>query len=887
MKLSIAIVNWNTKDLLKDCLRSIYENTEGLVFEVIVADNASCDGSAEMVKELFPQVKLIENDENVGFARATNQIIRESTGKYILLLNSDTVVLPGAVVRMVEFMESHPDAGAVGGKLLNPDGSFQASFADFPSLLSELLLLTGLGRIVYGKNYPSYPEDAVSEQPVDWVGGAFMMLRRKTLEEIGTLDEDFPMYYEETDLCYRMKKGGWKVYYLPEASVIHFGGRSANRQKKAALWLRRGKLLFFEKHYGAVWTSILRAMLFATDAVKMATHMIWRNRPFASLVGFAGFSVGAFVSVAFLGLPTKGEWWKGLLILTLSAPLAILAWVVETKLISGPTQGEEVARRNAFSFLASLIPLLFVPAYAINPTHPAVAGFTRHFVLLVALLCTITLKFVLLSGRWEALRRWIEGRPRLVLGSFLSIYIVLFLTLAVWKYQIMRYNGLELAQFTQALWNTLHGRFMHFTLIREEGTVYFSQHNAPILLALVPLYALFGVYGLLISVVFSIGLSALPLFLLARGRVGRFPALLVTVSYLLCPYLAISNISDFHELFLLPPILLFCFYFFERGKFKAFLLLVLLALSIREDVALTMMVFSLYSFLRKRSLAWVFVPGAMSLAWLGVSFLVVVPHFSAFGNYTMMKRFAEAGWGDSFSEVVSFAFHNPTAVLKYMLQVKKVGFVYSLFQPTLLLLPLASHEILFVFPWLTLNLLPAVVAVGMKSWNSVTFAPLISLSYSASLGKFARWLSARTGLVRRKAVELLSILVLFSTISTIPLSFRGEGFFPSPQIWAQREAMSLIPPDASVAAPRYMLPVLSERADLERIDKLFLYQWPEYIIIDVQYIEENKRTGNIHPAALEDLEAFVACARRGEDCKGYSYLWGEDGIHVWSVMSDE
>jgi hypothetical protein len=277
LDLSIIVVNWNTRELLRNCLRSIYTTVSDLALEVLVVDNASTDGSQAMVEAEFPLVRLVRNAENVGFARANNQAIRLSRGRHVLLLNSDAVLLDGTVRAMIGVLERDPRVGIVGAQLLNPDGSFQASFADFPSVSGELLLATRLARYVYSPSYPNYPPER-SQQPrtCDWVSGACLMARVGAIAQVGALDETYFMYSEETDWCYRMRQAGWLIYYQPAAKVVHWNGQSSKRvpERRRSL-VYRSKWLFMRKHRGAFAATVFRAALVSVSAAKL---MMWGVR---------------------------------------------------------------------------------------------------------------------------------------------------------------------------------------------------------------------------------------------------------------------------------------------------------------------------------------------------------------------------------------------------------------------------------------------------------------------------------------------------------------------------------------------------------------------------------------------------------------------------------
>lgn len=251
VELSVIIVNWNTRELLAGCLESVLATTHGLNYEMLVVDNASSDGSAEMVRQRFPQVRLIENDRNVGFAKANNQAIQVSSGRYVLLLNSDTRVHPGALQTLVTFMDRQAGCGAAGAALLNGDGSLQESCQPTPTPLREAWRLFHLDRLWSLSRYEMQHWDSERPRPVDVLQGACLMLRRQALDEVGLLDEDYFMYSEEVDLCYRLRRAGWQVWWVPGARVTHYGGQSS-RQASSAMFLQlyRSKCLFFKKAYG-------------------------------------------------------------------------------------------------------------------------------------------------------------------------------------------------------------------------------------------------------------------------------------------------------------------------------------------------------------------------------------------------------------------------------------------------------------------------------------------------------------------------------------------------------------------------------------------------------------------------------------------------------------
>ncbi len=278
MKLSVVIVNWNTGRLLAECLRSLAADlaaTSALDAEVIVVDNASTDRSIEALDGRFPGVRCIRNSENTGFARATNQGIRLSRGRHLLLLNPDTEVKPGAISAMVRFLESRGDAGAVGPMLLNTDGTLQTSAYPEPTILREAWRLSYLDRLwpVGAYDMGSWPAD--TPRQVDVLTGACLMLPRVALDECGLLEERFFIYSEDQDLCRRLRRRGWRLFWLPSAQVVHHGGRST-RQVKAEMFVRlyREKVSYFRMHHGRAAARRYKAVLVWASAIRQVPSLL-------------------------------------------------------------------------------------------------------------------------------------------------------------------------------------------------------------------------------------------------------------------------------------------------------------------------------------------------------------------------------------------------------------------------------------------------------------------------------------------------------------------------------------------------------------------------------------------------------------------------------------
>ena len=271
MKLSVIIVSWNVREELTGCLESLMESQPKDDFELIVVDNASTDGTAEAIRESFANCRIIANSNNCGFATANNQGIKESQGEYVLLLNPDTIIPQESLNILIKFMDENKDVGICGPRLLNEDNSTQPSARRFPTFRAALHRHTifrsiGLFRKQY-KRWLMKDFNHNEQTDVDQLMGACLLIRRSVLDEVGMLDEVFFMYYEEVDLCFRIKRKGYRVVFVPEASIIHLGGRSASQVPVSKRIAAMTSLLkFFQKHYGGFSTGLF-ACLFKSALV--------------------------------------------------------------------------------------------------------------------------------------------------------------------------------------------------------------------------------------------------------------------------------------------------------------------------------------------------------------------------------------------------------------------------------------------------------------------------------------------------------------------------------------------------------------------------------------------------------------------------------------------
>jgi GT2 family glycosyltransferase len=255
LSLSIVIVSFNARDFLRRCLETVLPEARSVSADVIVVDNHSRDGSADMVWKDFPEVHLIANTMNLGYSAANNQGLRMSRADFAVLLNPDTEVRPGCFKALLDFMEAHPDVGACAPQLLNTDGSIQFSCRRFPghhtALFSRFAVLTRLfPNNRYSTAYLMTDEGHDQERETDWLSGAAILVRRSALNQVGLFDERFFMYCEDVDFCYRLRQAGWRVCYVPRGQIVHHIGASSEKTPLRACWEHhRSMYLFYKKHY--------------------------------------------------------------------------------------------------------------------------------------------------------------------------------------------------------------------------------------------------------------------------------------------------------------------------------------------------------------------------------------------------------------------------------------------------------------------------------------------------------------------------------------------------------------------------------------------------------------------------------------------------------------
>ena len=281
LDVSVVIVSWNTRDILRGCIRSIFEQTREASFEVFVIDNNSHDGSVEMVRAEFPRVTLIANTQNRGFAAACNQGMRALSARYTLLLNPDTIVLDDAISRCVRYADLHADVGVVGCQVLENENRISPTGFSFPSPLNVFLALSGLSRAFPRSRLFGRPElgwwERNSEQDVDVVTGMFMLVRREAIAQVGLMDESYFVYSEEADWCYRFSQAGWRRVFTPCARIIHLdGGAKSTSQASTKMFvqMQKSSMIYHKKNLGPAAWSLVKAIYIVSNSIRMVAWFI-------------------------------------------------------------------------------------------------------------------------------------------------------------------------------------------------------------------------------------------------------------------------------------------------------------------------------------------------------------------------------------------------------------------------------------------------------------------------------------------------------------------------------------------------------------------------------------------------------------------------------------
>jgi GT2 family glycosyltransferase len=290
MKLSIVIVSWNVKDILCDCLDSIVRSSTAFAYEIIIVDNASTDGTADHVRKKYPSICIIENSENQGFARASNQGALQAQGQYLFFLNPDTILFDDTLSRLVEFMESNPDIALCGPRIQNDDGTLQESVRNFPSWRGAFYRYTILKYLgLFKSHFQRWHNrgfDYNKQTDIDQLIGAAILIRKGIFEQIGGFDERYFVYYEEVDLCHRLKTGGYRMTYYPGVRMIHLGGKSTEQIPAKTRFMRLQSLLIYFRKNTQIGFYMPLSLIFKVGVLSRQIYEI--------LVFFAGFQLYRF-----------------------------------------------------------------------------------------------------------------------------------------------------------------------------------------------------------------------------------------------------------------------------------------------------------------------------------------------------------------------------------------------------------------------------------------------------------------------------------------------------------------------------------------------------------------------------------------------------------------
>ncbi len=425
MKLSVVIVNYNVEYFLEQCLHSVRRAMQGIEGEVYVVDNNSVDGSLKMLAQKFPEVKVIANKENVGFSRANNQAIRMSTGEYVLLLNPDTVVEDDTFSKCLAFMDSHPDAGGLGVKMVDGKGQFlPESKRGLPTPMTAFYKMFGLCKLFpHSKRFARYYMGHLSDNEtneVEILAGAFMLMRKETLDKVGLLDETFFMYGEDIDLSYRITQGGYKNYYFPETRIIHYKGESTKKTSVNYVFVfYRAMEIFAKKHFGKSWAksfSFLINMAIYIKAFFALVSQFFHKAAIPFLDAVLGY--GGLAAISYFwghGTIYGGEGTYPALLFAVVLPVYILIWLLSTYFTGGYDKPYSIAKSILGIAFGSAVILVL---YALLPES---LRFSRALILFGMLWLAIEMSFTrfigILLGNENFQSKRTEKKRFLVIGS--------------------------------------------------------------------------------------------------------------------------------------------------------------------------------------------------------------------------------------------------------------------------------------------------------------------------------------------------------------------------------------------------------------------------------------------------------------------------------------
>ncbi|MCR5014765.1 MAG: glycosyltransferase family 2 protein, partial [Bacteroidales bacterium] len=414
MKISIVIVNYNVEHFLEQCLHSVRRALQGVEGEVFVVDNDSVDGSLKMLAEKFPEVKVIANKENVGFSRANNQAIRVSTGEYVLLLNPDTVIEDDTLTKCIAFMDSHPDAGGLGVKMVDGKGNFlPESKRGLPTPAAAFYKMFGLAKLFpHSKRFARYYMGHLSNDETnecEILAGAFMMMRRETLDKVGLLDETFFMYGEDIDLSYRITQGGYKNYYFPETRIIHYKGESTKKTSVNYVFVfYKAMEIFAKKHFGqkrAFWFSFFINMAIYFKAFLALVNQFFHKIaiPFLDAVlGYAGLAAISYLWGR--GMVYDGAGNYPVILFAAVLPAYILIWLLSTYFAGGYDKPYSIGKAVFGVALGSVFVLML---YALLPET---MRFSRALILFGTLWLAIEMSATRLIGIWMGKESFLSKR---------------------------------------------------------------------------------------------------------------------------------------------------------------------------------------------------------------------------------------------------------------------------------------------------------------------------------------------------------------------------------------------------------------------------------------------------------------------------------------------